>query len=308
MTSPYPVRVTRGASRSFEASTSRDPPGRPALGPRPDRQQGVLRRGRGPAPRWSSAGRWTRFWCSRSRPTAWTSPRCEGLESGEGPEPAAGRVHGDGRHPVRPRIPGMVMAAQALLAENPHPRPDEVREGLAGNLCRCAGYQRIVDAVLLTAGEAPARPRARSCRRDRAPDWRSARRVGGIGARDRTAAVRGDVRLDNVLHVKLVTLDCARTRSSIDTSEAEQLPGVRVVVTAADLPDPMPRFGPVNRSGSVLAVARPSTTGSRWPPSRPRPRRPPTPPSRSCGSPLRSSARPTVDQALYPDAPLVQDP
>jgi aerobic-type carbon monoxide dehydrogenase small subunit (CoxS/CutS family) len=49
-------------------------------------------------------------------------------------------------------IPGMVVSAQALLDRNPHPRPDEVREGLAGNLCRCAGYQRIVDAVLLAAG------------------------------------------------------------------------------------------------------------------------------------------------------------
>ena len=49
-------------------------------------------------------------------------------------------------------IPGMVMAAQALLAENPHPRPEEIREGLAGNLCRCAGYQRIVAAVQRAAG------------------------------------------------------------------------------------------------------------------------------------------------------------
>jgi carbon-monoxide dehydrogenase small subunit len=48
----------------------------------------------------------------------------------------------------------MVMAAQALLAENSHPSPDDVREGLAGNLCRCAGYQRIVDAVLVAAGPA----------------------------------------------------------------------------------------------------------------------------------------------------------
>ena len=48
-------------------------------------------------------------------------------------------------------IPGMVMSAQALLAENPHPTPADVREGLAGNLCRCAGYQRIVDAVLRAA-------------------------------------------------------------------------------------------------------------------------------------------------------------
>jgi carbon-monoxide dehydrogenase small subunit len=50
-------------------------------------------------------------------------------------------------------IPGMVMSAQALLAENPQPTSTEVREGLAGNLCRCAGYQRIVDAVLLAAEE-----------------------------------------------------------------------------------------------------------------------------------------------------------
>ena len=52
-------------------------------------------------------------------------------------------------------IPGMVVSAQALLAENPHPTEAEVREGLAGNLCRCAGYQRIVDAVLLAAGTEP---------------------------------------------------------------------------------------------------------------------------------------------------------
>jgi aerobic carbon-monoxide dehydrogenase small subunit len=53
-------------------------------------------------------------------------------------------------------IPGMVMSAQALLAQNPHPDEVEVREGLAGNLCRCAGYQRIVDAVLLAAEGEPA--------------------------------------------------------------------------------------------------------------------------------------------------------
>jgi carbon-monoxide dehydrogenase small subunit len=53
-------------------------------------------------------------------------------------------------------IPGMVMSAEALLAQNPHPSEVEVREGLAGNLCRCAGYQRIVDAVLLAAEGEPA--------------------------------------------------------------------------------------------------------------------------------------------------------
>jgi carbon-monoxide dehydrogenase small subunit len=44
--------------------------------------------------------------------------------------------------------PGMVMSAKALLNRNPHPTEGDVKEALAGNLCRCTGYKRIVDAVL----------------------------------------------------------------------------------------------------------------------------------------------------------------
>ncbi len=43
--------------------------------------------------------------------------------------------------------PGMIMSATALLAENPSPTDDDVRAGLAGNICRCTGYQSIVQAV-----------------------------------------------------------------------------------------------------------------------------------------------------------------
>jgi len=48
-------------------------------------------------------------------------------------------------------IPGQLMSAHALLASNPHPTVAEVQEGLAGNLCRCAGYRQISAAVLATA-------------------------------------------------------------------------------------------------------------------------------------------------------------
>ncbi len=44
--------------------------------------------------------------------------------------------------------PGMIMATAGILAKNPHPNETEIRQGLAGNLCRCTGYQKIVDAVL----------------------------------------------------------------------------------------------------------------------------------------------------------------
>lgn len=47
--------------------------------------------------------------------------------------------------------PGMLMAAKHLLAQNPHPTIAEIREGLAGNLCRCTGFIRIFESVLSAA-------------------------------------------------------------------------------------------------------------------------------------------------------------
>jgi carbon-monoxide dehydrogenase small subunit len=47
--------------------------------------------------------------------------------------------------------PGMIMSAKALLDENPNPTPVEVRTAISGNLCRCTGYQQIVDSVLEAA-------------------------------------------------------------------------------------------------------------------------------------------------------------
>ena len=48
-------------------------------------------------------------------------------------------------------IPGMVMAAQALLLTNSHPDEEDVRMAISGNICRCTGYDLIVDAVLLAS-------------------------------------------------------------------------------------------------------------------------------------------------------------
>ncbi len=43
--------------------------------------------------------------------------------------------------------PGMILAAKVLLSENPNPTTREIKEGLAGNLCRCTGYKKILEAV-----------------------------------------------------------------------------------------------------------------------------------------------------------------
>src|SRR5204862_8162621 len=81
-----------------------------------------------------------------------------------------GLANGDGVDPVQEAFirtgavqcgfctPGLVVAAHDLVRRNPHPSDAEIREALAGNLCRCTGYEKILDAVRLAAeriAEAP---------------------------------------------------------------------------------------------------------------------------------------------------------
>ena len=49
--------------------------------------------------------------------------------------------------------PGMIMTAKALLADNPNPSEDEIRHGISGNLCRCTGYVKIVEAIQYAAAK-----------------------------------------------------------------------------------------------------------------------------------------------------------
>jgi carbon-monoxide dehydrogenase small subunit len=49
--------------------------------------------------------------------------------------------------------PGMILSAKALLDENPKPTEEEVREGISGNLCRCTGYVKIVEAIMAVSEE-----------------------------------------------------------------------------------------------------------------------------------------------------------
>jgi CO/xanthine dehydrogenase Mo-binding subunit len=82
-----------------------------------------------------------------------------------------------------------------------------------------------------------------------------ARRFGGLDRVTGEQAFLADLRLEGMLHVKLVTIDCARARiDGIDAASALQLPGVIEVITADDLPQPVPRFGPVYADRPILAV------------------------------------------------------
>jgi CO/xanthine dehydrogenase Mo-binding subunit/aerobic-type carbon monoxide dehydrogenase small subunit (CoxS/CutS family) len=229
-------------------------------------------------------------------------------------------------------IPGMLMSAQALLNEDLQPDDEKIREGLSGNLCRCGGYNRIVEAVRAVAKAdgngkdtrakksvgndtecGPQRPAHAPSRNEQSVEaWvgTNARRLGG---RERVSGVQqflADIPLQGMLHVKLVTLDAARARIvSIDATEAHALPGVVDIITAQDLPTPVPRFGPVYKDRPVLAVGETKYHGE---------------PVAAVAAESKEAAELAVSLvrveyetlpavfsvagALAPDAPLVQDP
>ncbi|HWK96898.1 MAG TPA: (2Fe-2S)-binding protein [Pseudolabrys sp.] len=85
---------------------------------------------------------------------------CEGRHV----ETVSGMADGPNLHPLQNAFmdnfaaqcgfctPGMLMAARALLERNPNPTREEVIEGIAGNICRCTGYEPIINAILAAAG------------------------------------------------------------------------------------------------------------------------------------------------------------
>jgi carbon-monoxide dehydrogenase small subunit len=75
----------------------------------------------------------------------------EGLAAPEGLHPIQEAFIEEGAVQCGFCTPGMAMTAAHFLKETPHPTRQEIREGLSGNLCRCTGYQKIVDAVVAAA-------------------------------------------------------------------------------------------------------------------------------------------------------------
>jgi carbon-monoxide dehydrogenase small subunit len=75
----------------------------------------------------------------------------EGLAGDDGLDPLQAAFLATGAAQCGFCIPGQLVAARALLALHPHPTRSEIEEGLAGNYCRCAGYEQIIEAVQLAS-------------------------------------------------------------------------------------------------------------------------------------------------------------
>jgi CO/xanthine dehydrogenase Mo-binding subunit/aerobic-type carbon monoxide dehydrogenase small subunit (CoxS/CutS family) len=135
--------------------------------------------------------------------------------------------------------PGMLMSAEALLRANPQPTESEVRDALAGVLCRCTGYRKIVEAVLAVAAGAVAD----------APAARAGQAVGARVARlDAPAKVTGRERFGAdalplsatpVLTMRVVRSPHAHARFEVGDLAAlrQRWPGIVDVVSAADVPN-----------------------------------------------------------------------
>lgn len=132
-------------------------------------------------------------------------------------------------------IPGIALRAKVLIDKNPNPTRAEIALALDGHLCRCTGYTKIIDAVELMA---------RARREEFLPEPCADGRVGDPLARYRGEdLVLGqrpyvaDLHKPGMLHGAVLLSPHARAKVlKIETSRAEALPGVKAVITAADVP------------------------------------------------------------------------
>jgi selenium-dependent xanthine dehydrogenase len=131
--------------------------------------------------------------------------------------------------------PGVIMKAEALLRKNPSPSREQVTGALAGNLCRCTGYTKIIDAVLLAAAAGRGEPLPEPARGGRVGE-RTPRYQGRELALGDKPYVN-DMSLPGMLHGAVRFADHPRAKIlAIGTARARAAPGVVAVLTAADVP------------------------------------------------------------------------
>ena len=168
--------------------------------------------------------------------------------------------------------PGMIMAAKALLDQNPTPTEEEIEQALKRNLCRCTGYAKIVEAIQVAAGLRPA-PEPVVSGRPSAVVGRPSAVVGqrlprpdAVAKATGAALFAADYRFPGLLHAKVLRSAHPHARiRGIDVSQAQAAPGVVAVLTAADVPGnknhgvarndwPVLAYDVVRYRGDALAV------------------------------------------------------
>ncbi len=168
----------------------------------------------------------------------------EGIGDPDSPHPLQSAFLGHGAAQCAFCMQGMIVSAKALLDANPCPSDDEIREGISGNLCRCTGYVKAIEAIKDVAGADRTPdldhvvPMRRLAEDDRyaTVGW-SVEKTEGIGLVSGRAKYTDDFAFEGLLHARIKRSPHAHARIvSIDASKARALEGVHAVLTHEDVP------------------------------------------------------------------------
>ena len=157
--------------------------------------------------------------------------------------------------------PGMVTAATALLSRNPQPTADQIKDALAGNLCRCTGYAGILRAVQRCneyRGDCACAEKEQTKEDSTKPKYDSVGvSIPRVDAADKVtgrAQYTADIFLPSMIHGKILGSPIAHGRiKRIDVSRAQALDGVVAVIIGADVPDTTYGVSPARYDEHVLA-------------------------------------------------------
>jgi 4-hydroxybenzoyl-CoA reductase alpha subunit len=184
----------------------------------------------------------------------------EGLAEGEKPHPIQQAFVEKGAIQCGFCTPGMILRTKALLDEKPDPSNEELKKELSGNLCRCTGYTKILEAVETSKaylkGE---KPKIIEYQPQKSAMNLSVvgKRLPKIDAPDKAtgrAIYTDDIVLPNMIYGKLLLSPIAHAKiKSINIEKAKALPGVKVILTGADVTDLTYGTSPPRYDENVLA-------------------------------------------------------